>query len=39
MGKEGRREVVEVLRLLEVFRIDAVAAAARDDIVCCAVLP
>ena len=30
MGKKGKREFVQVLRLMEVFRIDDVAAAVRD---------
>jgi hypothetical protein len=33
MGKQGKREFVQVLRLMEVFRIDEVAAAVRDAIV------
>jgi len=32
MGKQGKREFVQVLRLMEVFSLDAVAAAARDAI-------
>ena len=32
MGKKGKREFVQVLRLMEVFRIDDVAAAVRDAI-------
>ena len=32
MGKQGKREFVQVLRLMEVFRIDDVAAAVRDAI-------
>jgi transposase len=32
MGKRGKREFVQVLRLLEVFRLEDVAAAARDAI-------
>ena len=32
MGKAGKREYVQVLRLMEVFRPDEVAAAARDAI-------
>ena len=32
MGKKGRREFVQVLRLMEVFKIDDVAAAVRDAI-------
>jgi len=32
MGKKGKREFVQVLRLLEVFRIDDVAAGVRDAI-------
>ena len=32
MGKQGKREFVQVLRLLEVFRIDEVAAGVRDAI-------
>ena len=32
MGKQGKREFVQVLRLMEVFRIDEVAAAVRDAI-------
>ena len=32
MGKQGKREFVQVLRLMEVFRADEVAAAARDAI-------
>jgi transposase len=30
MGKQGKREFVQVLRLLEVFRVDDVAAGVRD---------
>jgi hypothetical protein len=30
MGKQGKREFVQVLRLMEVFRADEVAAAVRD---------
>ena len=32
MGKQGKREFVQVLRLMEVFRADEVAAAVRDAI-------
>jgi hypothetical protein len=32
MGKEGKREFVQVLRLMEAFRIEDVAAAVRDAI-------
>lgn len=32
MGKPGKREFVQVLRLMEMFRIDDVAAAVRDGI-------
>ena len=32
MGKKGKREFVQVLRLMEVFRIEDVAAAVRDAI-------
>ncbi len=32
MGKQGKREFVQVLRLMEVFRADGVAAAVRDSI-------
>ena len=32
MGKKGKREFVQVLRLMEVFKIDDVAAAAGDAI-------
>ncbi len=32
MGKKGKREFVQVLRLIEVFKIDDVAAAVRDAI-------
>ena len=32
MGKQGKREFVQVLRLMEVFAIDDVAAAVRDAI-------
>ena len=32
MGKQGKREFVQVLRLMEAFRIDDVAAAVRDAI-------
>ena len=32
MGKQGKREFVQVLRLMEAFRIDEVAAAVRDAI-------
>jgi hypothetical protein len=32
MGKQGKREFVQVLRLLEVFAIDDVAAGVRDAI-------
>jgi transposase len=32
MGKQGKREFVQVLRLIEVFRADEVAAAVRDAI-------
>ena len=32
MGNPGRREFIQVLRLMEVFRIDDVAAAVRDAI-------
>lgn len=33
MGKSGKREFVQVLRLMEVFEVDDVAAAVRDAIV------
>ena len=33
MGKQGKREFVQVLRLMESFRVDEVAAAVRDAIV------
>ena len=33
MGKKGKREFVQVLRLMEVFKIDDVAAAVGDAIV------
>ena len=32
MGKQGKREFVQVLRLMEVFRVDDVAAGVRDAI-------
>jgi hypothetical protein len=32
MGKQGKREFAQVLRLMEVFPLDDVAAAARDAI-------
>ena len=32
MGKQGKREFVQVLRLLEVFRLDDVAAGVRDAV-------
>ena len=32
MGKKGKREFVQVLRLLEVFKIENVAAGVRDAI-------
>ena len=32
MGKKGKREFVQVLRLMEVFKIDDVAAGVRDAI-------
>jgi len=32
MGKQGKREFVQVLRLIEVFQIDEVAAGVRDAI-------
>ena len=32
MGKQGKREFVQVLRLMEVFRIDDVASGVRDAI-------
>ncbi len=32
MGKQGKREFVQVLRMMEVFRADEVAAAVRDAI-------
>ena len=32
MGKQGKREFVQVLRLMEVFLLDDVAAAARAAI-------
>jgi hypothetical protein len=32
LGKQGKREFVQVLRLMEVFRVDEVAAAVRDAI-------
>jgi hypothetical protein len=32
MGKQGKREFVQVLRLMEIFRADEVAAAVRDAI-------
>ena len=32
MGKKGKREFVQVLRLMEVFKIDDVAACVRDAI-------
>ena len=32
MGKQGKREYVQVLRLLETFKIEDVAAAVRDAI-------
>jgi len=37
MGKPGKREFVQVLRLMEVFRIEEVAAAVRDAIACGAI--
>ena len=33
MGKQGKREFVQILRLMEVFRVGEVAAAVRDAIV------
>ena len=33
MGRSGKREFVQVLRLIEVFKVDDVAAAVRDAIV------
>ena len=33
MGRSGKREFVQVLRLMEVFKVDDVAAAVRDAIV------
>ena len=32
MGKQGKREFVQVLRLMEVFRVDDVAAGVREAI-------
>jgi hypothetical protein len=32
MGKQGKREYVQVLRLLEAFKIEDVTAAVRDAI-------
>ena len=32
MGKQGKREFVQVLRLMEMFRVDDVAAGVRDAI-------
>jgi hypothetical protein len=32
MGKKGKREFVQVLRLMEVFKIDDVAACVRDAV-------
>ena len=32
MGKQGKREFVQVLRLMEIFRADEVAAAVREAI-------
>ena len=32
MGRSGKREFVQVLRLIEVFKVDDVAAAVRDAI-------
>ena len=32
MGKQGKREFVQILRLMEVFRANEVAAAVRDAI-------
>lgn len=32
MGKQGKREFVQVLRLMEVFKVDDVAAGVRDAI-------
>ena len=32
MGKQGKREFVQVLRLMEAFKIDEIAAAVRDAI-------
>ena len=32
MGKQGKREFVQVLRLMEAFKIDEVAAAVRDAV-------
>ena len=32
MGKQGKREFVQVLRLMEAFKIEEVTAAARDAI-------
>ena len=32
MGKQGKREFVQVLRLMEAFRADEVAAAVHDAI-------
>ena len=32
MGRSGKREFVQVLRLIEVFKVDEVAAAVRDAI-------
>jgi transposase len=37
MGKKGKREFVQVLRLMEVFKIDDVVAGVRDAIECGAV--
>jgi hypothetical protein len=32
MGKQGKREFVQILRLMEIFKVDEVAAAVRDAI-------
>jgi hypothetical protein len=32
MGKQGKREFVQILRLTEIFKVDEVAAAVRDAI-------
>ena len=37
MGKQGKREFVQVLRLMEVFKIEEVTAAVRDAIARCRV--